>query len=607
VTYSVPRIYAGQSPQWTFPSDSFNPFSTQTIELLDVDGDIGHTLVHYLYTGTYQTLKLQGVSDLSDSTTEYRRACLVYCTARLYELDSLAEHAVQNMKLFEKGLSIFQILKIARDVYPKLLGDEIWFPKYLKTKIEIAFEADITIFAQEQFLNHFGEAASFNKVLVEIIVGILTCKITSTTKKEGKITEGLFGNYASCEALVIEDSAPEESAEECTPPPAPHEDSTAEGSNSQEPDPQADDAWGWSPTTKKGNNEKKTAFEEDIEPGPQADDWYGWASTTRKGNNGKKTAFEEDVEPVTKAGIWGDWAPTTKKGNKEKKTAFEEDVKPVTKAGIWGDWAPTTKKGHNEKKTAFEEDVEPVPQADDWGVWPPTTKKGKKQKKIAVAEDFDLPTLSLLEGLSCERDGSIKNYEGKVVGEVYEGDAAEFRLKMYFCDGNGNVMDYKNNPVGKCRPIAPEGPKKKKMAEPEKKTDEKTADPEPERPSIAVLDGKSMEQQNPEEPEPKPVPGPEEQLALKELILADLYGHRFNDQGEVLNDDGEVIGSLAGEMKKLKAILSVKATCDSEGRVWAKGKQIARINIELVQPEPKPEESETKGLTLESLDGRLID
>jgi regulator of sigma D len=90
------------------------------------------------------------------------------------------------MELFEKGLSLFQILDVARDVYPKLPEDEIWFLDYLKMKMETAFEADKTIFTQEQFLNYIGEAASFNRALVEIMVGILTDKITSTAKKESK-------------------------------------------------------------------------------------------------------------------------------------------------------------------------------------------------------------------------------------------------------------------------------------------------------------------------------------------------------------------------------------------------------------------------------------
>jgi hypothetical protein len=195
VYYSVPRIYANQSPEWRFPTtsfDRFNQFTNQTVNLHNVDEDIGHTLVHYLYTGIYQTLKLHDVSDGSNRTTEYRRAGLVYCAARLYGLDRLAEHAIQNMELFEKGLSAFHIWDIARELYPKLRADEIWFPTYLKIKIGAAFEADETIFDQEQFLNHIRKAATFSRALVKIMAGIFTEKIIIRAKKEGKWRESIF-------------------------------------------------------------------------------------------------------------------------------------------------------------------------------------------------------------------------------------------------------------------------------------------------------------------------------------------------------------------------------------------------------------------------------
>jgi hypothetical protein len=159
----------------------------RTIRLPQVDEDIGHTLVHYLYTGTYQTLKPQGILGPPDNTTEYGRSILVYYTARSYGLDLLAEHAIRNMELFDKGLSIFQILDVARYIYSKLHGDEMLPPDYLRTKMEAVFKVDGTIFAQQQFLNYIGEATTFNKALVKIMVGIYTDKITSMSEKKGEI------------------------------------------------------------------------------------------------------------------------------------------------------------------------------------------------------------------------------------------------------------------------------------------------------------------------------------------------------------------------------------------------------------------------------------
>lgn len=91
------------------------------------------------------------------------------------------------MGLFDKQLTIFEILDMARDMYPKLTEDKIWFLNYLKTKVEAAYEADESIFTQERFLNYIGEATAFNKALVKIMVGIYTDKITSMARKEGEI------------------------------------------------------------------------------------------------------------------------------------------------------------------------------------------------------------------------------------------------------------------------------------------------------------------------------------------------------------------------------------------------------------------------------------
>jgi hypothetical protein len=159
----------------------------RTIELPEVDEDIGHTLVHYLLTGAYQTLQPQDDLDTPNSTTEYQRSILVYCTARRYGLDTLTDHARRNMGLFDKRLTIFEILDIARDMYSKFTEDEIWFPNYLKTKVEAAYEADETVFTQERFLDYIGEATVFNKALVKIMVRIYTDKITSMARKKGEI------------------------------------------------------------------------------------------------------------------------------------------------------------------------------------------------------------------------------------------------------------------------------------------------------------------------------------------------------------------------------------------------------------------------------------
>jgi len=69
-------------------------------------------------------------------------------------------------------------------VYPKLLDDETWFPKYLKTQIETAFELDKNSFAREQFLSYIGKAPAFSKILVKIVVELYAERSANRPKKD---------------------------------------------------------------------------------------------------------------------------------------------------------------------------------------------------------------------------------------------------------------------------------------------------------------------------------------------------------------------------------------------------------------------------------------
>lgn len=88
-----------------------------------MDEDNSHALVHYLYTGTYQTLKLTDVSaNASENTTglegrgkarkldrllEYKKSLRLYCTAKTYDLSRLETLCKVQIESFEDGISIW--------------------------------------------------------------------------------------------------------------------------------------------------------------------------------------------------------------------------------------------------------------------------------------------------------------------------------------------------------------------------------------------------------------------------------------------------------------------------------------------------------------------
>ncbi len=206
--YTVLRPYLLQYPKLL-------PSYGQRIELPELDEDIGHTFVHYFYTGTYQTLKPRDFSGNIDTATEYRRSVLVYCAARKYGLDGLVLHAKGNMGSFDKGLSIFEILGLVREVYPKLPADEVWLPDYLKEKIKAAFEVDETLFTKASFLDCIGKVVAFDRALVKGIVEIYTGKIAGVVHKEEGVsweTPQVVQEAESAPEPEIEDLAEAESA-----------------------------------------------------------------------------------------------------------------------------------------------------------------------------------------------------------------------------------------------------------------------------------------------------------------------------------------------------------------------------------------------------------
>lgn len=65
---------------------------TQIVSLLEITQDIGHVLVHYLFTNTYQCLLPKGTAH-EKMCSEYRTAIRVYGWTRDYELSDLNELA----------------------------------------------------------------------------------------------------------------------------------------------------------------------------------------------------------------------------------------------------------------------------------------------------------------------------------------------------------------------------------------------------------------------------------------------------------------------------------------------------------------------------------
>ncbi|MCJ1242886.1 hypothetical protein MMC30_000082 [Trapelia coarctata] len=176
--YTVLQGFLSECPEWAYICKSKH--WSRTIELPDVYEETGHTLVHYLYTGTYQTLKLQ---NSTESTTELKRNIRIYCVAKKYKLAGLETLAKSTIESFEGEVSISEFLDIAKEAYQALPYDDIWFGFYLKKMINTVFKAAENWFGKSHFLEHIGEVKNFDRSLVKIIVELYTENIRSTAGK----------------------------------------------------------------------------------------------------------------------------------------------------------------------------------------------------------------------------------------------------------------------------------------------------------------------------------------------------------------------------------------------------------------------------------------
>ncbi|TLS20765.1 uncharacterized protein PpBr36_11024 [Pyricularia pennisetigena] len=108
----------------------------QIVSLLEMTQDIGHVLVHYLFTNTYQCLLPKGTAH-EKMSSEYRTAIRVYGWARDYELSDLEELAKLEVVRLGSGLPFPTVLGLLRNAYPTPRSDDVWFRSYLKDGLKL--------------------------------------------------------------------------------------------------------------------------------------------------------------------------------------------------------------------------------------------------------------------------------------------------------------------------------------------------------------------------------------------------------------------------------------------------------------------------------------
>ncbi|PHH71062.1 hypothetical protein CDD80_5547 [Ophiocordyceps camponoti-rufipedis] len=161
----------------------------------------------------------------------------------------------------------------------------------------------------------------------------------------------------------------------------------------------------------------------------------------------------------------------------------------------------------------------------------PLPEDERPKEEAEAGEDKSQLDYSVLKGTTVNKAGNLVNDNGDVIGRLVQGDAKE--LLDCRADEQGYIWDDSGKKVGRAEPL-----------------------PEDERPQGAAEDEAKEE-------------GEEE----AQLDYSVLKGTKVNKSGNLVNDDGEIIGRLVeGDAKQL-----IGRRADEEGYIWNdSGKKVGR-------------------------------
>jgi hypothetical protein len=126
---------------------------------LNVSAATGHTLVHYLYTGTYQALEAKGEAAASPAHIKFEQALLTFVLASAYELQDLEILAKQQIETYSSCMALIEILDTTRKEFSKLTRP--WFHEYLQARTEEQFDLDYTFLTSTAFVESMGKGTLY--------------------------------------------------------------------------------------------------------------------------------------------------------------------------------------------------------------------------------------------------------------------------------------------------------------------------------------------------------------------------------------------------------------------------------------------------------------
>jgi hypothetical protein len=158
----------------------------KAFSLLHFEEVTGHTLVHYLYTKTYEALYTEGNFPKHEACIGLKRALLVYIMTEKYDLlNNLQQLATREMEEHGLRLNLFEILEAIKEHFSKL-DSKSWVHDYLFKQAKAAFEEDHTVFKTKAFMES-ADDADVNKFVIGCVINLYDNKMSHMIDLEKEI------------------------------------------------------------------------------------------------------------------------------------------------------------------------------------------------------------------------------------------------------------------------------------------------------------------------------------------------------------------------------------------------------------------------------------
>jgi hypothetical protein len=142
-----------------------------------VSAATGHTLVHYLYTGTYQTLGVKVENAVAPAHIKLKQALLTFVLASAYGIQDLERLAKEQIEIYGGRMSFVQVLDFSKMT-------RCWFHEYLQARVDDQFDLDFTVFKSKVFIESVGEG-TLHRFMTSHLLKRFSEKLAHTLQSRG--------------------------------------------------------------------------------------------------------------------------------------------------------------------------------------------------------------------------------------------------------------------------------------------------------------------------------------------------------------------------------------------------------------------------------------